>query len=37
MKIGIIGNGHVGGAMHKLFENAIIYDEPQNILRKEIR
>lgn len=31
MKIGIVGNGHVGGAMHKLFENAIIYDEPQNI------
>ena len=31
MKIGIVGNGHVGGAMHKLFENAVIYDEPQNI------
>lgn len=31
MKIGIVGNGQVGGAMYKLFENAIIYDEPQNI------
>ena len=26
MKIGIIGYGHVGKAMHKIFKNAIIYD-----------
>jgi len=26
MKIGIIGYGHVGKAMHKLFTNAVIYD-----------
>jgi lactate dehydrogenase-like 2-hydroxyacid dehydrogenase len=26
MKIGIIGYGHVGKAMHKLFTNEVIYD-----------
>ena len=26
MKIGIIGYGHVGKAMKKLFKNAIVYD-----------
>jgi len=26
MKIGIVGYGHVGKAMHELFKNAIIYD-----------
>ncbi len=26
MKIGIVGYGHVGKAMHKLFANAVIYD-----------
>lgn len=31
MKIGIIGNGHVGGAMKKLFKNAIVYDKYKNI------
>lgn len=28
MKIGIVGYGHVGKAMHKLFQDAVIYDEP---------
>lgn len=27
MKIGIVGYGHVGKAMHKLFTNAVIYDK----------
>ena len=31
MKIAIIGYGHVGQAMHKIFENAVIYDGPKNI------
>ncbi|MBD5408748.1 MAG: UDP-glucose/GDP-mannose dehydrogenase family protein [Treponema sp.] len=31
MKIAIVGYGHVGQAMHKLFENAVIFDEPKNI------
>ena len=31
MKIGIVGYGHVGGAMHKLFKDAIIYDKIKNI------
>lgn len=31
MKIGIIGYGHVGMAMHKLFADAIIYDKFKNI------
>lgn len=31
MKIGIIGNGHVGTAMHKLFKDAIVYDKCKNI------
>ena len=28
MKIGIVGYGHVGRAMHKLFQDAVLYDEP---------
>ena len=28
MKTGIIGYGHVGKAMHELFTDAVIYDEP---------
>lgn len=35
MKIGIIGLGHVGGAMHELFKNAIIYDKYKCIGSKE--
>ena len=31
MKIGIIGDGHVGGAMQGLFTDATIYDEPKKI------
>ena len=31
MKIGIVGYGHVGSAMHELFKNAIIYDKYKNI------
>lgn len=31
MKIGIIGNGHVGGAMKELFKDAIVYDKFKNI------
>lgn len=31
MKIGIIGCGHVGGAMNKLFKDAIVYDKFKNI------
>lgn len=29
--VGIVGYGHVGGIMHKLFPNAEIYDEPLQI------
>lgn len=37
MKIGIIGQGHVGTAMQHLFTEAIVYDEPKGIgTRKEI-
>lgn len=37
MKVAIIGYGHVGMAMHKLFQDSIIYDEPKNIgSRKEV-
>lgn len=31
MKIGIIGYGHVGTAMHNLFKDALIYDKGKNI------
>lgn len=31
MKVGIVGYGHVGKAMHDLFKDAIIYDEPLGI------
>lgn len=35
MKIGIIGCGHVGTAMHELFKDAIIYDKYKNIGSKD--
>lgn len=35
MKIGIVGFGHVGGAMHELFKDAIIYDKFKRIGSKE--
>jgi UDPglucose 6-dehydrogenase len=35
MKVGIIGYGHVGKAMHKLFKNAIIYDPKEFPDRKD--
>ena len=35
MKIGIVGFGHVGGAMHELFKDAIIYDKFTCIGTKE--
>lgn len=31
MKIGIVGLGHVGTAMHNLFKDAVIYDKYKNI------
>ena len=31
MKIGIVGYGHVGQAMHNLFKDAVIYDKYKNI------
>ena len=31
MKVGIVGYGHVGEAMHGLFKNAVIYDKFKNI------
>lgn len=31
MKVGIIGLGHVGTAMHNLFKDAIVYDKFKNI------
>lgn len=37
MKIGIIGCGHVGGAMVELFKDAVVYDKNKNIgSQKEI-
>lgn len=37
MKIGIIGYGHVGGAMCELFKNAVVYDKHKGIgTEKEI-
>ena len=35
MKIGIIGCGHVGGAMHELFKDAIVYDKYKGIGTQE--
>ena len=35
MKVGIVGEGHVGGIMHQLFPDAVIYDEPKGIGTKE--
>ena len=35
MKIGIVGYGHVGKAMHELFTNAVIYDKFLNIGTQE--
>ena len=35
MKIGIIGCGHVGGAMHELFKDAIVYDKLKGIGSKQ--
>ena len=35
MKIGIIGFGHVGGAMKELFKDAIVYDKIKNIGTQE--
>ena len=31
MKVGIVGYGHVGQAMHQLFKNAVIFDLHKNI------
>ena len=35
MKIGIIGCGHIGGAMHELFKDAVVYDKFKNIGSQE--
>ena len=35
MKIGIIGYGHVGTAMHQLFSDAVVYDKYKNIGTQE--
>lgn len=35
MKIGIIGFGHVGGAMHELFKDAVVYDKYKGIGSQE--
>ena len=35
MKIGIVGYGHVGEAMHELFKDAIIYDKFKNFGTRE--
>lgn len=35
MKIAIVGLGYVGTAMRKLFEHAVIYDEPKGIGSKD--
>ena len=31
MKVGIVGYGHVGKAMHNLFKDAVLYDKYKNI------
>lgn len=33
--VGIIGNGHVGGAMKKLFEDAVVYDKYKGYITRE--
>ena len=35
MRVGIVGYGHVGKAMHGLFKDAVIYDEPLGMGSKE--
>lgn len=35
MTIGIVGIGHVGMAMHEIFSEALIYDEPKGVGTKE--
>ena len=35
MKVGIVGHGVVGNAVHKLFPHAIVYDEPLEIGTRE--
>lgn len=35
MKIGIVGFGHVGKAMHKQFPDAVVYDKPLGIGSRE--
>ena len=35
MRIGIVGLGHVGSAMQKVFPKAYIYDKPKNFGTKE--
>ena len=35
MQVGIVGYGHVGGAMKNLFSDAIVYDKYKNIGSKE--
>ena len=35
MRVGIVGYGVVGQAYHKMFEDAVIYDEPKNIGTRE--
>lgn len=35
MKIGIVGHGHVGQAMHQLFRDAIVYDKVKQIGSRE--
>lgn len=37
MKIGIVGYGHVGKAMHNLFKNAYINDKDESILKQELK
>lgn len=35
-KVAIIGYGYVGKAYHKMFPDAVIYDEPQNLVMGEL-
>lgn len=32
LRVAIIGNGYLGKAYHKVFEDAVVYDEPKNLL-----